>query len=305
MADIQGAGSRSPRPSAKDRERRRWDRRAGLGPECRTLGNPTEREIEEMTIRVDPEEAEIGALFDFVDIDRRRVLEIGSGDGRLTWRYADRAAHVTAVEPFAPAVARAEDNLPPELARRVVLRRAGFREFAAETAASTFDVAIFSWSLCCMDHGDMVPALEEAHRLLRPNGTAIDIHPVPGTAEVEVHRAGQVVFAEPAATSNGEGEHHADDALAAVVARGFFVADRRAEFDFRVYASSVRELCGFLTEADAHARQEGNQTSDAYESELYGRVERMAAGATETKVAYHERGRITQLRPIVMTGRHS
>ena len=115
------------------------------------LGNPTGSEFEEVTVRVDPEEADIGALLDFVNIDRRRVLEIGSGDGRLTWRYADRAAHVTAVEPFAPAVAHAEDNLPPELVRRVVLRRAAFGEFAAETASSTFDVAIFSWSLCCLD----------------------------------------------------------------------------------------------------------------------------------------------------------
>jgi SAM-dependent methyltransferase len=39
MADTQSAGSRSPRPSAKDRERRRWDRRAGIGPERWTLGN--------------------------------------------------------------------------------------------------------------------------------------------------------------------------------------------------------------------------------------------------------------------------
>ena len=119
-----------------------------------------------MTVRVDPEQNEIGALLDFVNLDGRRVLEIGSGNGRLTWRYADRAAHVTAIEPFAPAVAHAEDNLPPELVRRVVLRRAAFGEFAAETASSTFEVAIFSWSLCCMEQGDMVPALQEAHRLL-------------------------------------------------------------------------------------------------------------------------------------------
>jgi SAM-dependent methyltransferase len=253
-----------------------------------------------MTVRADPEENEIRALLDFVDIDGRRVLEIGSGEGRLTWRYAGRAAHVTAVEPFAPAVARAEDNLPPELARRVVLRRASFREFAAETAASAFDVAIFSWSLCCMDQGDMVPALEEAHRLLGPTGTVIDIHPVPDTAEVEVHRSGHVVFAEPASTADGEGERQADDALSTVVARGLFVAERRSEFDVRVYASSVRELSEFLTEADAHARQEGPKTSDASESALYRQVERMmAAGATWTEVAYHERARITQLRPVV------
>jgi SAM-dependent methyltransferase len=235
----------------------------------------------------------------FVDLDGRRALEIGSGDGRLTWRYADRAAHVTAVEPYAPAVARAQENVPPEISRRVVLRRAAFEEFAAENAGSSFDVAIFSWSLCCMDQEDMVPALEEAHRLLRPDGTVIDIHPVPNTAEVEVHRAGEVVFAEPASASDGEGERHADAALATVVARGLFVAERRSEFDFRVYASSPRELRDFLAEADAHARQDGRETSDAYETELYERAERMiAAGATGAEIAYHERGRITQLRPV-------
>jgi ArsR family transcriptional regulator len=136
-----------------------------------------------MMIRVDPEENEIGALLDFVDLDGRRILEIGSGDGRLTWRYANRAATVTAVEPFAPAVARATENLPQEVVGRVVLRQSGFEEFAAEAPASAFDVAILSWSLCCMDRDDLIPALEEAHRPLGPSGTLIDIHPVAGTAE--------------------------------------------------------------------------------------------------------------------------
>lgn len=253
-----------------------------------------------MTVSVDPEQNETRALFGLVDLDGRRVLEIGSGDSRLTWRYADRTAHVTAVEPFAPAVARAREKLPPELARRVTLRRATFGEFAAETLASSFDVAIFSWSLCCMDRDDMVRALEEARSLLRPQGTIIDIHPVPGTAEVEVQRAGEVVFAEPASASDGEGERHAGAALAAVVARGLFVAERRSEFDFRVYAASARELRDFLAEADAHARQEERDTNDAYESELYERVDQMlAGGANGAEIAYHERGRITRLRPLV------
>jgi SAM-dependent methyltransferase len=254
-----------------------------------------------MTVRVDPEQNEIGALFGFVDLDGRRVLEIGSGDGRLTCRYANRAADVTAVEPFAPAVVRAQENLPRELAPRVALRRAKFSEFAAATAASTFDVTIFSWSLCCMDQSDMVRALEEARRLLRPDGTVIDIHPVPSTAEVEVHRADEVVFAEPASASDDEGERQADAALATVVARGLFVAARHSEFDFRVYASSARELRDFLLQADAHASRQVSDTNDAYESELYERVEQMiAGGASGAEVAYHERGTITQLRPVVM-----
>jgi hypothetical protein len=142
----------------------------------------------------------------------------------------------------------------------------------------------------------MVPALEEAHRLLGPDGTVIDIHPVPETAEVEVHRGGEVAFAEPASTSDGADERHADEALATVLARGLFTAERRSEFDFRVYASSLPELREFLAEADAHASQEVSETSDAYKSELYRRVEQLMAAGSE--VAYHERARITRLRPI-------
>jgi SAM-dependent methyltransferase len=254
-----------------------------------------------MTIKVDPEENETGALLDFVDLDGGRVLEIGSGDGRLTWRYAERAAQVTAVEPFAPAVMRAREHLPQELEGRVVLREAAFAEFAAQAPRSAFDVTIFSWSLCCMERDGMVPALEEVHRLLRPSGTLIDIHPVFGTAQLEVHSAGQVIFAEPASASPDEGVLQADEALAHVVGRGLFVSERHREFDFRVYGSSGDELGDFLDEADAHSNQGCEEACDAFTSELFARVDRIMAGkASAAEVAYHERVRIARLRPVIM-----
>jgi SAM-dependent methyltransferase len=254
-----------------------------------------------MTIKVDPEENEIGALFDFVDLDGGRVLEIGSGDCRLTWRYAERVEQVTAVEPFGPAITRAREHLPQELERRVVLRQAAFGEFAAQAPTSAFDVAIFSWSLCCVERDLMVAALKESHRLLGPSGTLIDIHPVFGTARVEVHCAGQVVFAEPASASPDEGVLQADEALAHVVARGLFVSERHREFDFRVYGSSGDELGDFLDEADAHSNQGCEEACDAFTSELFARVDRIMAGkASAAEVAYHERVRIARLRPVIM-----
>jgi SAM-dependent methyltransferase len=253
-----------------------------------------------MTIKADPEENEIGALFDFVDLDGARVLEIGSGDCRLTWRYAGRVEQVTAVEPFAPAITRAREQLPRELEGRVVLRQATLEEFAAQTPTSAFDVTIFS-SLCCIEPDRMLSALEEAHRLLRPSGTLIDIHPVSGTAQVEVHHAGQVIFAEPASASADEGVLYADEALAHVAARGLFVLERHREFDFRVCGSSGEELGDFLAEADAHSTQACEEACDAFTSELFARVDRiMAEQAGAAEVAYHERGRITRLRPVIM-----
>jgi hypothetical protein len=71
---------------------------------------------------------------------------------------------VTAIEPFGPAITRARQQLPQELEGRVVLRQGAFAEFAAQAPESAFDVAIFSWSLSCMEPDRMVPALEEAHR---------------------------------------------------------------------------------------------------------------------------------------------
>lgn len=100
-----------------------------------------------MTVRVDPENNETHALLDIVDFTRKRVLEIGCGDGRLTWRYADRAAHVTGIDPFERSIAQAKANTPTNLKNRVEFRHIGFDNFAAASESSMFDIAILSWSL--------------------------------------------------------------------------------------------------------------------------------------------------------------
>ena len=100
-----------------------------------------------MTIRIDPENNEIRALIDRVDFSGQRVLEIGCGDGRLTWRYAGRAGHVTALDAFADGITRAKENIPDELKGRVEFQHVAFEDFAAASGPSAFDIAILSWSL--------------------------------------------------------------------------------------------------------------------------------------------------------------
>ena len=101
-----------------------------------------------MTVRTDPEGNETEALLALVDLGDAEVLEIGCGDGRLTWRYADRTAHVTAIDPFEDGIARAKYQLPERLRGTIDLRCIAFEDFAAKTKSSVFDVAILSWSLC-------------------------------------------------------------------------------------------------------------------------------------------------------------
>jgi 2-polyprenyl-3-methyl-5-hydroxy-6-metoxy-1,4-benzoquinol methylase len=99
-----------------------------------------------MTVRIDPENHETRALFALADPSGRCVLEIGCGDGRLTERYAGRAAHVTAIDPWAEGIARAKRSLPGELCGRVEFRHISFLDFAA-SGPSGFDIAILAWSL--------------------------------------------------------------------------------------------------------------------------------------------------------------
>ncbi|MGH2830747.1 MAG: class I SAM-dependent methyltransferase [Actinomycetota bacterium] len=93
----------------------------------------------------DPEENEVRALHSLVDFGGKRVLEIGCGDGRLTWRYAGEAASVTAVDPVATEIESAIAATPASLRRRVRFRvgdatTQGFRPGA-------YDLAILSYSL--------------------------------------------------------------------------------------------------------------------------------------------------------------
>jgi methylase of polypeptide subunit release factors len=99
-----------------------------------------------MSIIIDPEGNETQALFDLhSEWKGKSVLEIGSGDGRLTWRYAEKAARVVAVEPSEDAHALALKNRPNEMAH-VEFFNIGFDEFARQNK-ERFDLALFSWSL--------------------------------------------------------------------------------------------------------------------------------------------------------------
>ncbi|MFQ5943246.1 MAG: class I SAM-dependent methyltransferase [Anaerolineales bacterium] len=101
-----------------------------------------------MTVILDPENNETRALLEYADFEGKYVLEIGAGDGRLTWLYADRAAHVTAIEPFTRSFAEAQESVPDELAGRVDILNTSFEDFAAASEPSIFDLVILSWSLC-------------------------------------------------------------------------------------------------------------------------------------------------------------
>lgn len=94
---------------------------------------------------VDPTGAELAALAEVADFSGLQVLEIGCGNGRLTWRYAGPAMEVLGIDPDKAAIAAARASTPPELRDRVRFTVASPIE--RDVPRHHFDLAFFSWSL--------------------------------------------------------------------------------------------------------------------------------------------------------------
>lgn len=72
--------------------------------------------------RYDPEGMETQTLHDLVDFAGKDVLEIGCGDGRMTWRFADVANSVLALDPDEPSIVSAREQTPCALMGKLSFR---------------------------------------------------------------------------------------------------------------------------------------------------------------------------------------
>ena len=97
-------------------------------------------------VDVDPERHEIDLLLELVpELHGARVLEVGCGDGRLTWRYADRPSCVLAIDTAPERVAAACSRQPTLDRRPITFRVSPVADL--DPRSGPFDVAIMSWSL--------------------------------------------------------------------------------------------------------------------------------------------------------------
>src|SRR4026208_2505839 len=106
----------------------------------------------------------------------------------------------------------------------------------------------------------MVHALEEIHRMTRPAGTLIEIHPALEFPFLEV-RSNDVFFSENDPGFDwDEDSRLAEAAVATVVDRGLFVLEERRRFELRIHASSLDELRDHWAVADAYITEEKEET---------------------------------------------
>ncbi|HEX2044863.1 MAG TPA: class I SAM-dependent methyltransferase [Gaiellaceae bacterium] len=73
------------------------------------------------------------------------MLEIGSGEGRMTWHYASLAALVLAFDPDGDRIESARQATPAELGDRVRFEKASVAD--VELPPAGFDIALLPWSL--------------------------------------------------------------------------------------------------------------------------------------------------------------
>jgi predicted RNA methylase len=93
----------------------------------------------------DPEGEETRVVHALVDFGDKDVIQVGCGDGRVTWRFPGDPRSVLAIDPKPEAVEAARAACPPALRERVTFAIGDITTMALP--AGGFDVAVLSWSL--------------------------------------------------------------------------------------------------------------------------------------------------------------
>lgn len=98
-----------------------------------------------MTLQRDAEQNEAKYLHAFADFAGKRVLEVGCGEGRMTWQYAQTPQITLGVDPDRDALRIATVDRPADLQSKVLF--AGSDSQHLPFSKETFDIAILAWSL--------------------------------------------------------------------------------------------------------------------------------------------------------------
>jgi ubiquinone/menaquinone biosynthesis C-methylase UbiE len=98
-----------------------------------------------MNLQRDPEGFERKTLHKFVDVNDKLVLEVGCGEGRLTWQYAAASKLTVGFDPDHDALRIARADSPYAMQKNVHFAEASARQIPFVN--ETFDIAILAWSL--------------------------------------------------------------------------------------------------------------------------------------------------------------
>lgn len=97
-----------------------------------------------MTLQKDVERNESKYLHQFADFRGTRVLEVGCGEGRLSWQYAKETRSTIGIDLDQDGLRVAAIDRPSPLEQKVHFSRAESEHLPF--SKETFDLALFAWS---------------------------------------------------------------------------------------------------------------------------------------------------------------
>jgi ubiquinone/menaquinone biosynthesis C-methylase UbiE len=98
-----------------------------------------------MSLQRDPENRESKTLHKFADFANKHVLEVGCGEGRLTWKYAPASGLTVGLDPDHDALRIAQADCPAHLQKHTHFTGASAKHIPFQK--ETFDIAVLAWSL--------------------------------------------------------------------------------------------------------------------------------------------------------------
>ncbi len=185
------------------------------------------------------------------------MLEIGCGDGRLTFEYARKANRVVGIDPERASIARARKRIPKDLAGKLQFQLGKGEEL--KFPDESFDIVFFSWSLCCTDIQMMGNALRQAWRVLKENEVLINLQ---GSLDQPFEKGTiyNMITGKFPLSFEDEGYTQARNALRyAAIAEGKFKLVAEEEFVVNTCYDSVQDLLDDLnseTKEEYHALDE-------------------------------------------------
>jgi SAM-dependent methyltransferase len=251
-----------------------------------------------------PPDLELKTIRSLVDFSGQRVLEIGAGDGRLAWPFASEAALWIALDPDQAEIALARKGPAADAERGRMMLVVGDGR-ALSFPGGYFDVAFFTWSLCCIPHRDKLAAVMEARRGLRPGGLLLDIHATDEPPRLEVWHARyrtpaasperpdvlEAVQRVPVGWLDNDGVRHdfagATDVLAEALEHGYAL-EHSTTFDYGYFFDTLDELTDYLEDDHEHA--------SASDELLERALAAMQQATTTPKIVVLQRTVVTALR---------
>jgi 2-polyprenyl-3-methyl-5-hydroxy-6-metoxy-1,4-benzoquinol methylase len=94
---------------------------------------------------VDPDGVELETICGLVELDGKRVVDVGCGDGRLSFACATAGAEVFGFDPDEEAIELARAETPETVRKSIRFEVADGADI--DLPRRKFDLALFSWSL--------------------------------------------------------------------------------------------------------------------------------------------------------------